>query len=61
MNSSDKERLDTLKLERLNIIFTLRNSLIEFFPEIENSDKYIITNELLNKLEQLIWEEQKDM
>lgn len=43
-----------MKEEKLLIIFEIRNSLIELYPETDNSDKYILANELLNMLETLV-------
>lgn len=57
MNNLDKDRLDSLKQDKLCIIFDLRNTLIELYPDIKNLDKYIIANEMLNKLEQQVWKE----
>lgn len=40
--------------KELEVIYDLRNVLIDLYPSPEDSEKYIIANELLTELETIV-------
>lgn len=46
--------------QELDVIYDLRNHLIEIYPEKEDSEKYIIASELLTDLETLVRERKQE-